>query len=76
MILTSTTCWRSVLRQNSCRQRVLIVCVQHRDSFLHDDGSVVEFFVDLCLPADEVKRKVRIGDPVTLVQNWAAALKE
>ena len=28
---------------------------------------VTEFFVDLCLPADEVKRKVRIGDPVSLV---------
>lgn len=27
-----------------------------------------DFFVDLCLPADEVKKKVRIGDPVTLVQ--------
>lgn len=27
-----------------------------------------EFFIDLCLPADEVKARVRIGDPVTLVQ--------
>jgi endoglucanase len=27
-----------------------------------------DFVVDLCLPADEVKRRVRIGDPVTIVQ--------
>jgi endoglucanase len=32
---------------------------------------VGEFFVDLCLPPDEVKQKVRIGDPVTLVQDFA-----
>ncbi len=31
-----------------------------------------EFFVDLCLPADEVKKKVRIGDPVTLVHPFDA----
>jgi endoglucanase len=29
-----------------------------------------EFYVDLCRPADEVKKKVRIGDPVTLVQSF------
>lgn len=29
-----------------------------------------EFFVDLCLPADEAKQKVRVGDPVTLVQEF------
>ncbi|HEX8341848.1 MAG TPA: M20/M25/M40 family metallo-hydrolase [Tepidisphaeraceae bacterium] len=29
---------------------------------------VGEFYVDLCLPADDVKRRVRVGDPVTLVQ--------
>src|SRR5207237_3542350 len=28
------------------------------------------FFVDLCLPPDQVKKKVRIGDPVTLVQEF------
>lgn len=27
-----------------------------------------DFYVDLCIPADQVKAKVRIGDPVTLVQ--------
>jgi len=27
-----------------------------------------DFIIDLCLPPDEVKKKVRIGDPVTLVQ--------
>ncbi len=27
-----------------------------------------EFYVDLCLPADEVKKRVRVGDPVTLQQ--------
>ena len=26
-----------------------------------------EFFIDLCLPAEEVQQKVRVGDPVTLV---------
>ncbi len=31
---------------------------------------VGEFIVDLCLPADVVKAKVRIGDPVTLVQSF------
>ena len=31
---------------------------------------VGEFLVDLCLPPDEVKAKVRIGDPVTLVQTF------
>lgn len=30
-----------------------------------------DFIIDLCLPADEVKAKVRIGDPVTLVQEFA-----
>jgi endoglucanase len=29
-----------------------------------------DFFVDLCLPADEVKKKVRVGDPVTLMQEF------
>lgn len=29
-----------------------------------------EFLVDLCIPCEEVKRKVRIGDPVTLVQEF------
>ena len=33
------------LLQNSRGQRVLVVGVQHRDRFLHDDGSVVEFFI-------------------------------
>lgn len=31
---------------------------------------ITEFYVDLCLPADEVKKKVRIGDPVTLMQEF------
>lgn len=30
-----------------------------------------EFMVDLCIPAEQVKEKVRIGDPVTLVQEFA-----
>ena len=29
-----------------------------------------DFFVDLCIPAEEVKKKVRIGDPVTIVQQF------
>jgi putative aminopeptidase FrvX len=29
-----------------------------------------EFSVDLCMPADDVKKKVRIGDPVTLMQSF------
>lgn len=29
-----------------------------------------DFFVDLCIPADDVKKKVRIGDPVTIVQQF------
>jgi endoglucanase len=32
---------------------------------------VTDFSVDLCLPAEEVSRKVRIGDPVTLVQEFS-----
>jgi putative aminopeptidase FrvX len=32
---------------------------------------VGEFLVDLCRPAEEVKKKVRIGDPVTLVQEFS-----
>lgn len=31
---------------------------------------VNEFMVDLCLPAEQVKKKVRIGDPVSLVQSF------
>jgi endoglucanase len=31
---------------------------------------LTEFYVDLCLPAEEAKKKVRIGDPVTLVQQF------
>jgi len=30
-----------------------------------------DFFVDLCLPKEEVRLKVRIGDPVSLVQEFA-----
>jgi putative aminopeptidase FrvX len=30
-----------------------------------------DFLIDLCLPADEVKKKVRVGDPVTLVQEFS-----
>jgi endoglucanase len=29
-----------------------------------------DFMIDLCLPVDEVKKKVRIGDPVTLIQSF------
>lgn len=29
-----------------------------------------DFMIDLCLPVEEVKKKVRIGDPVTLVQEF------
>jgi tetrahedral aminopeptidase len=32
---------------------------------------ISEFLVDLCLPAEEVKKKVRIGDPVTLMQEFS-----
>jgi len=32
---------------------------------------ITDFCIDLCLPADEVKKKVRIGDPVTLVQEFS-----
>lgn len=32
---------------------------------------IAEFYIDLCLPPDEVKQKVRIGDPVTLVQEFS-----
>lgn len=31
---------------------------------------ISDFFVDLCRPAEEVRKKVRIGDPVTLVQSF------
>jgi endoglucanase len=31
---------------------------------------LTDFYVDLCLAADEVKKQVRIGDPVTLVQQF------
>ena len=31
---------------------------------------ITDFSIDLCLPAEEVKKKVRIGDPVTLVQEF------
>ncbi|HLL89067.1 MAG TPA: M20/M25/M40 family metallo-hydrolase [Tepidisphaeraceae bacterium] len=31
---------------------------------------VGDFVIDLCLPPDEVKAKVRVGDPVTLVQDF------
>src|SRR3954465_9944688 len=29
-----------------------------------------EFSVDLCMPAEDVRKKVRIGDPVTLMQSF------
>jgi endoglucanase len=32
---------------------------------------ITDFAVDLCIPAEEVKKKVRIGDPVTLVQEFS-----
>ena len=31
-----------------------------------------EFLIDLGLPGETVKQKVRIGDPVTLVQEFSA----
>jgi putative aminopeptidase FrvX len=31
---------------------------------------MTDFFVDLCLPVETVKAKVRIGDPVTLIQEF------
>lgn len=31
---------------------------------------VADFCIDLCIPAEEVKAKVRIGDPVTLIQSF------
>ena len=30
-----------------------------------------EFCIDLCIPVEEVKKKVRIGDPVTLIQEFS-----
>jgi endoglucanase len=33
---------------------------------------ITDFTIDLCLPPEEVKKKVRIGDPVTLVQGFDA----
>ena len=30
-----------------------------------------DFMVDLCIPAEQVKKKVRIGDPVTLIQEFS-----
>jgi endoglucanase len=32
---------------------------------------ISEFLIDLCLPAETVKKKVRIGDPVTLIQEFS-----
>lgn len=32
---------------------------------------ISEFLIDLCLPPEEVKKKVRIGDPVTLIQEFS-----
>ena len=32
---------------------------------------ISEFMVDLCLPPDDVRQKVRIGDPVSLVQEFS-----
>jgi endoglucanase len=32
---------------------------------------ISEFLVDLCLPANQVQKKVRIGDPVTLIQEFS-----
>jgi endoglucanase len=33
---------------------------------------ITDFYVDLCIPAEEAKKKVRIGDPVTLVHPFDA----
>jgi putative aminopeptidase FrvX len=32
---------------------------------------ITDFIVDLCIPAEQVKKKVRIGDPVTLIQEFS-----
>jgi endoglucanase len=32
---------------------------------------MTDFTVDLCIPPEEVKKKVRIGDPVTLIQEFS-----
>src|SRR5207247_1213294 len=31
---------------------------------------ITDFLIDLCLPPEEVKKKVRIGDPVTLIADF------
>jgi len=31
---------------------------------------ITDFTIDLCLPAEQVKQQVRIGDPVTLIQEF------
>ena len=33
------------LLKNSFRKRVLVIGVEYRDGFLHDDGAVIEFFI-------------------------------
>jgi endoglucanase len=32
---------------------------------------ISDFTIDLCMPAEQVKKKVRIGDPVTLIQEFS-----
>ena len=35
-----------LLLQNSCRESVFVVGIKHRNRLLHNDGSVIELFVD------------------------------
>ena len=35
-----------LLLQNPCSERVLVICIEYRYGPLHDDRSVIEFFVD------------------------------
>lgn len=73
---TKNLCSRRVLVQTSRGDLVGLLNPSGRPIHIAKDEDkkkipeVGDFFVDLCLPADEVKSKVRIGDPVTLVQQF------
>ncbi|MGH7179020.1 MAG: M42 family metallopeptidase [Tepidisphaeraceae bacterium] len=42
-----------------------------KDDELKKIPEISDFVIDMCLPVDAVKKKVRIGDPVTLVQEFS-----
>lgn len=74
---TKNLCARRVLVQTSAGDLVGLLNPSGRPIHIAKEEDkkklpeISDFAVDLCLPAEEVKSKVRVGDPVTIIQEFS-----